>query len=183
MKYFIVLALLVCLVGCGTAVNSAAPTSPQSPQTQTPPPPSTTPPPPQTYDMLSWMTMDPTLAATHHMSGTANPIYTTVQSDRFFWTKTGQGYPWDIQLYDDKYIYLWVTELNWQNPSTYKVFHDPVLGNYNLPLVPRFAQAGFPGSKVTVPASNSTYETHSDCNTFISQKLGGVNPNFPLDAT
>jgi hypothetical protein len=177
MKYFIVLALLVCLVGCGAPMNMAAPAATTSqPGQQTPPPPPAPAPQPQvqTYDMLAWMTMDPTLASSHHMSGTANPVYTNVASDRFFWTKTGQGYPWDIQLYDNNYIYLWVTELNWQNPSTYKVFHDPVLGDYNLPLVPRFAQGGFPGSKVTVAASSSTYETHSDCNTFITQKLGGV---------
>jgi hypothetical protein len=177
MKYFIVLALLVCLVGCGAPMNMAAPAATTSqPGQQTPPTPPAPAPQPQvqTYDMLAWMTMDPTLASSHHMSGTANPVYTNVASDRFFWTKTGQGYPWDIQLYDNNYIYLWVTELNWQNPSTYKVFHDPVLGDYNLPLVPRFAQGGFPGSKVTVAASSSTYETHSDCNTFITQKLGGV---------
>jgi hypothetical protein len=177
MKYFTVLALVVCLVGCGAPLNMAAPAASTSqPGQQSPPPPPPPAPKPQvqTYDMLAWMTMDPTLAASHHMSGTANPIYTNVASDRFFWTKTGQGYPWDIQLYDNNYIYLWVTELNWQNPSTYKVFHDPLLGDYNLPLVPRFAQGGFPGSKVTVAASSSTYETHSDCNTFITQKLGGV---------
>lgn len=176
MKYLIVLALLVCLIGCGAPVNVATPAaaSPGQPSQQTPPPPPTPQPQVTTYDMLAWMTMDPTLAASHHMAGTANPLYTNVAADRFFWTKTGQGYPWDIQLYDNNYIYLWVTELNWQNPSTYKVFHDPVLGNYNLPLVPRFAQGGFPGSRVTVAASSSTYETHSDCNTFITQKLGGV---------
>ena len=177
MKYFIVLALVVCLVGCGAPLNTAAPAASTSqPGQQSPPPPPPPAPQPQvqTYDMLTWMTMDPTLASSHHMSGTANPVYTNVATDRFFWTKTGQGYPWDIQLYDNNYIYLWVTELNWQNPSTYKVFHDPVLGDYNLPLVPRFAQGGFPGSKVTVAASSSTYETHSDCNTFITQKLGGV---------
>jgi len=180
MKYVAVLALLLSLVGCGTPLNSAAPNSStqqgQNPLTsKTPPPPAPKPTPtPQTYDMLAWMTMDPTLAASHHLSGNHNPIYTNVQPDRFFWTKTGEGFPWDIQLYDNNYIYLWVTELNWQNPNTFKVFHDPTLGNFNLPLVPRFAQGGFPGSKITIPPSNTTYETHSDCNTFVSQKLGGV---------
>ena len=171
MKYALVLLLLVCLTGCGANMqNSAGPNTNGSQQSQSPPPT----PAPQTYDMLAWMTMDPTLAAAHHMAGNHNPIYTTVQSDRFFWTKTGQGFPWDIQLYDDKYIYLWVTELDWQNPNTFKVFRDPVLGNYNLPLVPRQAQAGFPGSKISIPPSQTTYETHTDCNTFTSQKLGGV---------
>ena len=169
MKHVVVLALVVCLAGCGGSINPAAPRtsgSQQGQQSQTPP---TT---PATYDMLSWMTMDPTLAVSHHMSGTANPIYTSVLSDRFFWTKTGKGYPWDIQLYDNNYIYLWVTELNWLDPSTYKVFHDPVFGNFNLPLVPRIAQGEFPGSKITIPPSNSTYEIHSDCNTFTTKTLG-----------
>src|SRR5437667_707937 len=78
MKHFVVLALVVCLSGCGGTVNPASPNrscnsgSQQAQQRQSP---STT---PATYDMLSWMTMDPTLAASHHISGTANPIYTSV---------------------------------------------------------------------------------------------------------
>jgi hypothetical protein len=167
MRYIAVLALLVSLSGCGASSNTA---SQLSEPTQTPAPAANS----GTYDMLAWMTMDPSLAAGHHMMGTANPIYTTLLPDRFYWTKTAQGYPWDIQLYDDKYIYLWVTELDWQNPRTFKVFHDPNLGDYNLPLVPRFAQAGFPGSSIKIPPSETTYETHSDCNTFTSQRLGGV---------
>ena len=143
MKYAFVLLLVVSLTACGTnSLGSAAPGSTGTQQQSQTPPPSSPPPPtpaPQTYDMLAWMTMDPSLATSHHMSGNHNPIYTDVKSDRFFWTKTGQGFPWDIQLYDSKYIYLWVTELDWQNPSTFKVFHDPVLGDFNLPLVPRSA--------------------------------------------
>ncbi len=125
-----------------------------------------------TYDMLQWMTMDPSLASTHHMAGTANPIYTSVLPDRFYWTKTGQGFPWDIQLYDNNYIYLWVTELDWHNPSTYKVFHSPTLGDYNLPLVPRFAKGGYPGSAIKI--SDSTYEIHSSCNNYVAKSLGHV---------
>jgi len=126
----------------------------------------------QTYDMLRWMTMDPSLRAAHHMSGTANPIYTAVMPNRFFWTKTGQGFPWDIQLYDSKYIYLWVTELDWQNPRTYKVFNSPNLGKFNLPLVPRWAKGGYPGSTITI--SDSTYEIHSNCYSYSTKNLGHV---------
>ena len=125
-----------------------------------------------TFDMLQWMTMSSQLRASNHMAGTANPIYTSVLPDRFFWTKTGQGFPWDIQLYDNKYIYLWVTELDWSNPSTFKVFHSPKLGNYNLPLVPRFAKGGFPGSRIMI--SDSTYQIHSSCNSYVTKGLGHV---------
>jgi hypothetical protein len=168
MKYLVVLALLVCLVGCGG--NPLDPAAPKG--NAAAPPPSLQPPPLVTYDMLEWMAMSPDLSVDHHMAGTANPVYTNVQSDRFFWTKTGQGYPWDIQLYDNKYIYLWVTELDWHNPRTYKVFHSPTLGNFNLPFAPRTAQGGFPGSTITI--TDSTYEIHTDCDTYTTKSLGNV---------
>ena len=164
MKYsLIVFALLLVLIGCGTnANNSAAPhlSATANPNAAT------------TYDMLAWMTMRPEMSATHHMAGTANPLYTRVTSSRFFWTKTANGYPWDIQLYDKNYIYLWVTELNWQDPHTFKAFNSPTLGKFNLPFAPRFAKAGYPGS--SVKTSDSTYEIHSDCNTFVTKNLGHV---------
>ena len=122
--------------------------------------------------MLAWMTMRPDLAADHHMTGTANPLYTSVWPDKFFWTKLEQGYPWDIQLYDDKYIYLWVTELDWHNPRTFKMFKSLTTGDYNLPFVPRHAQAGFPGS--TIYISDSRYEIHTDCNSYTAKSLGHV---------
>jgi len=164
MKYSLVLlAFLVPLIGCGA--NSNNPAAPRL--TPTAKLASST-----TYDMLEWMTMRPTLSATQHMAGTANPLYTSVTPTRFFWTKTGSGYPWDIQLYDQKYIYLWVTELDWQNPSTFKAFNSPTLGKFNLPFAPRYAKAGYPGSSITI--SDSTYEIHSDCNTFVTKSLGHV---------
>ena len=84
--------------------------------------------------MLDWMTLSPDLRSDHHLAGTSNPLYTAIDPDRFWWTKTGQGYPWDIQLYDDNYIYLWITELDWHDSNTFKMFRssDPKRGNFNL---------------------------------------------------
>jgi len=202
MKYLLALTLVVSLIACGnnphmivapdtsfskplasatsatagsgssifasTASSETGTTSDQAAVTGD----ATTEPAIQTYDMLRWMTMSPSLRAAHHMAGTANPIYTEVMSNRFFWTKTGQGFPWDIQLFDSKYIYLWVTELDWQNPRTYKVFNSPKLGKFNLPLVPRWAKGGYPGSTITI--SDSTYEIHSDCYSYTTKNLGHV---------
>jgi len=95
-----------------------------------------------TYDMLDWMTLDSSLRSTYHLEGTSNPLYTVMQPGKFYWVKGGGGYPWDIQLYDSKYIYLWITELSWTVPQSYKKFTN----NTNLPLVPRCAIAGTPGS-------------------------------------
>ena len=81
------------------------------------------------YDMLDWLTLDSNLRATNHMEGTSNPLYTIMQSGKFYWVKGGLGYPWDIQLYDNTYVYLWITELSWTVPQSYKKFTN----NTNLP--------------------------------------------------
>jgi hypothetical protein len=122
--------------------------------------------PPGMYDMLDWMTMDADLRATYHLEGTSNPMYTVMQSDKFYWVKGGLGYPWDIQLYDDNYIYLWITELSWTVPESYKKFTY----NTNLPLVPRCASAGSPGSAITV--TNTSYDLHTNCSQSCSVTLG-----------
>ena len=122
--------------------------------------------------MLAWMMMSPSLSSGHHMAGTANPLFTSKTSTRFFWTKTAAGFPWDIQLYDNNFIYLWVTELDWQNPRTFKAFYSLTLGKFNLPLVPRFAVGGYPGSRIKI--SDSSYQIHSDCNTYVTKNLGHV---------
>ena len=119
-----------------------------------------------TYDMLDWMTMDSDLRATYHMEGTSNPLYTVMESGKFYWVKGPQGYPWDIQLYDTKDVYLWITELSWTVPQSYKKFTS----NTNLPLVPRCAVAGFPGSKVT--STNTNYDLHTNCSNSCSVTLG-----------
>jgi hypothetical protein len=119
-----------------------------------------------TYDMLDWMTMDSSLRSTYHLEGTSNPMYTVMESGKFYWVKGALGYPWDIQLYDSKYIYLWTTELSWTVPQSYKKFTN----NTNMPLVPRCATAGFPGS--TIKVSNTNFDLHTNCSNSCSVTLG-----------
>jgi hypothetical protein len=119
-----------------------------------------------TYDMLDWMTLDSDLRSTYHMEGTSNPLYTVVESDKFYWVKGGLGYPWDIQLYDSTYVYLWITELSYTVPDSYKKFTN----NTNVPLVPRCAVAGMPGSTINVP--NTNYDLHTNCSQTCSVTLG-----------
>lgn len=118
-----------------------------------------------TYDMLDWMTMDADLRSTSHMMGTANPLFSTLWSDKFYWVKGSKGYPWDIQLYDSKFIYLWVTEYAWNTPTTFKKFS----GNKNMPLAPRCAKPGFPGS--TIKVSDTSYDINTGCNSSTRHNL------------
>jgi hypothetical protein len=123
-----------------------------------------------TYDMLDWMTLDSNLRGSSHMAGSANPLYTELVSGKFYWTKGANGEPWDIQLFDNNYVYLWITELNWTDPHTFKKFAN----NTNMPLVPRCAKAGFPGSTIYVP--NTSYQTYADCTHYTTQNLlKGIN--------
>ncbi len=119
-----------------------------------------------TYDMLDWMTLDSNLRSGMHLTGTANPLYTEMMSGKFYWTKGGSGYPWDIQLYDNNYIYLWITEYAWNSPTTYKKFTY----NTNMPFAPRCAKAGSPGSTIKVP--NTTYDIYTSCTSYTRHKLG-----------
>ena len=118
------------------------------------------------YDMVDWMTLDSDLASVYHLEGTSNPLYTVRESDKFYWVKGGLGYPWDIQLYDSDYVYLWITELSWTVPQSYKKFTY----NKNLPLVPRCAIADNPGS--TIKVANTSYDLHTNCAQSCSVTLG-----------
>jgi hypothetical protein len=124
-----------------------------------------------TYDMLDWMTMDSDLRSTFHLEGTSNPVYTVVEPGRFLWVKSGLGYPWDVQLYDDNFIYFWITELSYSVPQSFKKFiNNDSKTKTNLPLVPRCATAGLPGS--TIKVTNTNYDLHTDCQSFCSVTLG-----------
>src|SRR4051812_16903500 len=75
------------------------------------------------YDMLDWMTQDN--YSSYQMTGTANPIVTFQDTTQgyFYWTKSTAGFPWDVNVYDNTntgYIYQWVTENGWSDPSMYK---------------------------------------------------------------
>src|SRR6266481_4773982 len=122
-----------------------------------------------THDRLDWMTMDSDLRSSKHLTGSANPLYTSIKSGKFYWTKSGTGYPWDIQLYDNNNIYLWITEYAWSNPSSYKKSKYDT----NMPLAPRCAKAGFPGS--TIKVANTAYQIYTDCNHHTDHTLKTAN--------
>ena len=107
-----------------------------------------------TEDMLRWFTPQDTSS---HMEGNHNPLYTSVFHDRFYWTKSAKGWPWDIQLYDSSYIYLWITENGWDSPATFKQFEGK-----NEPLAPRcLALKG--GKDASIPVPDTRYKVVTSC--------------------
>jgi hypothetical protein len=90
------------------------------------------------WDILSVMMMDPGLASSYHMEGITNGlpssyVYTMWDQSqaKLYYVKNPQGNPWDINLYDSKYIYQWVTELDvsnginyWNDPTSCRKFNN-----------------------------------------------------------
>jgi hypothetical protein len=73
------------------------------------------------FDMLDWMTLDPSLQA--HLTGPNNPTWTAVDSQHhnLYWVKGKTGYPWDVKGYDASFIYDTITEVSWTDPRTFNV--------------------------------------------------------------
>lgn len=127
-----------------------------------------------TEDMLAWFTMDAKLRANQHLEGNVNPMYTQVWSPdasglgKFFWVKSAKGFPWDVHLYDDDFIYDWLTESSWSDPQTYKRF----VHNRTLPLSPRCVQPGDgTNPDATIMIANTVYEAHTSCSQYAYKNL------------
>jgi hypothetical protein len=62
------------------------------------------------------------------------------------------GYPADVDLFDMNYVYLWITEVDWNNPYSFKKFNSNS-SDYSFRFAPR---CGVPG-QVTLydPAPNN----------------------------
>jgi len=73
------------------------------------------------YDMMTWFTMGSSWSTEYHLTGNANPLY-TYRGNAFYWMKGAAGYPWDVNYYDNNYIYQWATEYHWSDPTSYKAF-------------------------------------------------------------
>lgn len=104
--------------------------------------------------MLRWFTPQDTAS---HLEGNHNPLYTSVFHDRFYWTKSAKGWPWDIQLYDASYIYLWITENGWDSPATFKEFDGK-----NEPLAPRCLTLKG-GKDASIPVPDTRYKVVTSC--------------------
>lgn len=91
--------------------------------------------PSATYDMLTWF-RNPNWKVSH-LEGTAQDGTTVKQyvydtGKNLVYTKSQQGWPWDIKSYDSNWIYDWITEMDWTSPSDYKA-NSPLMA-----MVPRY---------------------------------------------
>ena len=110
--------------------------------------------------------------------GNANPIYSSIVPDYgdnsyaangyFVWTKSASGYPWDIKSFDSNFIYDRSTELNWTDPTSFKRF------NFDLPMSQRCVPSRQAGVTLKISASQTSYQSYTQCAPFQTQPLGYV---------
>jgi len=135
--------------------------------------------PRRTEDMLNYFVMAYPDRVDQNMGpGNANPIYSSVTPDYgnnlyaangyFIWTKSLSGYPWDIKTFDSNFIYDRATELGWSDPTSFKRF------NTDLPMSQRCVRTDQPGAALKIPASNTLYQSYSQCLPYLTQPLGYV---------
>jgi hypothetical protein len=116
------------------------------------------------FDMLDWMVpQEPTL------NGHYNVLYPA--SGTFYWVKSNNGFPWDVDTFDARYIYQSVTEQDWNNPSSFKIFEAP------LPWMPRcIDKPAVPGkiASISLPPQETKFDIHLSCTDFTTHNLGYV---------
>ena len=127
------------------------------------------------YDMLTWFALGSSLSQQSHLTGNANPLYTYRGNGVFYWLKGHSGYPWDVNYYDNNYIYQWATEYKWTDPTSYKSFNSTT----TMPWSPRCVEkpaVGVYGRKLaTITMPSSPYTIYGgNCAAIANKNLGYV---------
>jgi hypothetical protein len=125
------------------------------------------------YDMMSWFVMGSSWSLKYHMTGNANPLYTDLGGASFYWIKGPNGYPWDVNSFDNTYVYQWATENTWNDPTSYKAFDNAI------PWSPRCVDKPAPGiygaKLATITLVSTPYTTYgTQCAPSSKQNLGHV---------
>lgn len=185
---FAIISLVMVLASCGspgsngllsTKQTTSAPSAPSQPGTPIPPS-SPPPPPPQdpppafacpvgTQDMVSWM-MPSDMSV--HIEGNNDYKAFYIRPGKMYFTKNKRGWPLDEKLYDENYVYDYITENGtdgWFDPSDVKEFVTPVK------LAPRCVPVGAPGQKVAAVTNTQTqFVSKMSCAVVSRSQLGTV---------
>lgn len=125
------------------------------------------------YDMLDWMIFHSDELGSFHLEAPDHPSYSVIlesgapslrHPNRLCFIKSSKGFPYDIRVYDDEFIYDWITELSWTDYKQYKRFLQPV------PIAKRMMSVG----DILPTIKNFTYyEIHDNIKNAISN-LGDI---------
>ena len=130
-------------------------------------------------DVMKYFAMSKDKREKRFLDGHPNPIYTQVVPDEdfapagyWFWLKSPKAHGFDVKAFDENYVYMRSTELEWKDNSTFKRFvHD-------LPIAKRCVPEPKAGSEIKV--SDTKFQYYSSCKPYKSSTVGTA--IFDLDA-
>jgi len=124
-------------------------------------------------DIMKYFVMDRERRANHFLDGKPNPIYSQVFPDidfasqgYWFWLKSPKAHGFDVKSFDEKYVYMRSTELEWKDNSSFKRFE------HDLPISERCVGEGEPGPEIKV--SNTRFDYFSSCHPYKSSSVGAA---------
>jgi len=121
-------------------------------------------------DVMRYFVLDKEKRASHFLEGEPNPLYTQVFPNQdfaaagyWFWLKSPKAHGFDVKSFDERYIYMRSTELEWKDNRTFKRFvHD-------LPIAARCVGEGQPGPEIKV--EDTSFRYFSSCRPYRASKL------------
>ena len=126
-----------------------------------------------TEDVMHYFVMDKEHRATQFLSGTKNPIYTEVFPNEdfaargyWFWLKSPSAHGFDVDVFDEKYVYLRSTELIWKDNTTFK------RKVRDVPLTSRCVPINAPASEIEI--RDVGFGFYSSCNLYKASLLGTI---------
>lgn len=122
-------------------------------------------------DVMKYFAMSKDKRAKHYLEGKPNSIYTEVFPDQDFategywlWLKRPKAHGFDVKAFDEKYVCMRSTELEWKDNRTFKRFvHD-------LPIAARCVPEDKAGPRIKV--DDTRFHYYRDCQPFKSSKIG-----------
>ena len=130
-------------------------------------------------DAMQFFVMRKDLREDHYLSGEANPSYTKIFPDvdfapfgYWFWLKSPEAHGFDIKAFDEKYIYIRGTELEWKDNRTFKRKEQ------DNPLTERCVPVN--GASLVERVRNARFSFYANCKPYKTSSLGTIVDN--LDA-
>jgi len=124
-------------------------------------------------DVMQYFTMGKQDRDSQFMNGQPNPMYAQVFPDQdfaasgyWFWLKSASAHGFDVDAFDQNYVYLRSTELVWTDNTTFKRKHQDV------PIAARCVAPNTPGPEIQV--ADTQIDWYASCALYKTSSLGTI---------
>ena len=124
-------------------------------------------------DVMEYFVMSKENRDTQFMNGEQNPIYTQVFPDQdfaasgyWFWLKSPSAHGFDVDVFDQDFVYLRSTELIWNDNTTFKRKH------HDVPIAARCIGPNAAGPEIQV--ADTQIDWYASCAQYQSSSLGTI---------